>query len=130
MKTLSYSNVKYTPRVPSTLLTVKKIEHANFYYSSCSSSFVCYFLSLCFLSFFYFSCNSKTIWRITNHLQTKQLLCYRDFPFLVIAACKLRLMIYGFKHESRFLFRTQFCVYLYTQTQKLKTDLPTHAHSM
>ena len=45
MKTFSYSNVKYTPRVPFILLIVKKIECENF-------DFVLFLLSFSFLSSF------------------------------------------------------------------------------
>ena len=62
MKNLSYSNVKYTPRVPLILLTVEKIECENF--------------NLVLLSF-----STQITQKLHSAHQTKQLLYYQRLAF-------------------------------------------------
>ena len=83
MKTLSYSYVKYSPRVPWLLLTVEKIEHENF-------DFV-------LLSFFLLSSLPSSITQKVYEVyewSTHQMnaLLSEIFLFLVRPACQLRLL--------------------------------------
>ena len=88
MKTVSYSYVKYSPRVPSLLLTVEKIE--------CEILILFFFLSS---SFFLSSLPSSItqnvygVYERSTH-QTNALLS-EIFLFLVRASCELRSMSYG-----------------------------------
>ena len=80
MKTLSYSNVKCTLRVPLILLTVGKIKHENFFV-----------LLLLRLSFPWYITQNCTAYMSDQHI--KQLFAIRNFPFfgysLMRATCKI-----------------------------------------
>ena len=113
MKTLSYSNVKYTHRLSSILLTVKKIERENFD-----------FVLLSFPS------------RIPHKLdsiyersacQTTPLLS-EIFLFLVRAACKLRLASNGPKHTCG-LFPAHYFMRNYMYNSKTKGCIRTFYQS-
>ena len=97
MKTLSYSNVKYTLRITLILLTVEKIEHENFD----------------FVLFLFPYAQLKNYMAYTNNMHTKRLLSEIFFVW-VRAACKLRWASYGSKHTSRSLSDMPFCMYLHT----------------
>ena len=98
MKTLSYSYVKYAPRVPLIILTVEKIESENFDL---------------FFFFLFFSLMHIGVYEQSAH-QTTALLPEIIF-FFVKAACELRLASYSSKHMSQTLFYTPLCVYLWAQ---------------
>ena len=110
MRTLSYSNVRYTHRVPLILLTVNKIECENFNFVlllCCSSSF-----------FFFLIHNSKLygIYEQSAHQMTT--LLSEIFFFWVRAACKLRLASYSSNtHHCLVLIRH----FVDTYTHNLKT---------
>ena len=71
MKTISYSNVKYSPRILLTLLTVVKNQTWKFWF--------CSFL----LSFFFFLIhNSNTVWHIWMICTQNYDSTIIDFPFL------------------------------------------------
>ena len=89
-KTLSYSYVKSSLRVPFLFLAVEKIERKNldfskFWFCTSSSSF--------FLSFFSIKHNSKSIYTAYTNKQSEQqtnALLSKIFLFFVRAACELR----------------------------------------
>ena len=102
MKTLRYSNVQYSPRVPLILLTVEKIEGDNF------DLFFFFFLS------FPLHITQKLcgVYKRSAH-QTNALLS-DIFLFLVRAACELRSASYGSKHTSQSLSDKPFvCTYMH-----------------
>ena len=107
VKSLTYSCVKYTPRVPLTLLKVKKIEHKSWF---------CY----CF-SFFLSLIRLKNYRPYNKHLtHQKTTLLSEMFLFWVKAKCKLWLVGYGFKHAWQSLSNVPFCMYL--QEYRLSLD--------
>ena len=68
MKTLSYFNLKHSPRVPLVSFTVEKIRRENFYFV---------------LSFFFSIIhNSKSIWRIQTILTLNERSTIEDLPFV------------------------------------------------
>ena len=91
MKTLSYSSVKYTLKVPLIFLIVKKIERKIF-------DFV-----LFFNFFFSITHNSRSIQHMRTISTTNDFTTFRDLSFLVRAACDLRLTSFGPNHKLRWL---------------------------
>ena len=118
MKTLSYSYVKYSLRVPLLLLTVKKIKCENFDFALFLSS-----IFFCLLSF------PSCMWAKIDKLQPKMhiavaflyaILCKRHFTYQTIAllseilillvrpVCELLLESYGSKYVLQPLSDTTF----------------------
>ena len=102
MKTLSYCNVKYTPRVPLILFRVKKVECENFDF-------------VLLLSFFHLSSSFPS--HITQKVygvykwsayQTTALLP-EIILFFIRAACELRSVSYGYtgRETVPYCFRTK-----------------------
>ena len=114
MKTLSYSKVKYTPRVPLILLTVEKIAREDFYLV------LSFFLSFLLLFPYTYTCNSKVydLYEQSSH-QTTALLS-EMILFLIRAACELRLASYGSKRMSQTLFYVRHFVRTYMCNSKTK----------
>ena len=110
MKTLRYSILKCTSSIPLSFLTTDKANtKISILICCCCSSF---FLSLSLLMH-----NSKTIQHISD-CTPSDCFAIRDFPFLVRAACKLRLVSYSSKHTVWSLSFTPFCAYMYSSKTK------------
>ena len=116
MKTLSYSDVKYTPRVPLSLLTVKKIKSEN----------LDYVVLLLLSQFLVLSLRHKYMQKRIGHIYVQMIYTpndcctIRDFPFLVrAAATELRSVNYGSQHTSQF-FHVCHCVRTYIYNLKTK----------
>ena len=77
MKAVSYSYVKYSPRVRLLLSTVEKIEHENLNFVLLLSSFFFLFL----LSFYSLTHNSKRIRRIQTNHTPEDCTTLKDLPF-------------------------------------------------
>ena len=102
-----YSDLKYTPRVPFILQTLKKIKRENF-------DFVLFFL---FFFFLYFHAQLKTVSHIPTICTPNNCSTIRDVPFLDQSCMRAKiseLHMYGSKHTSLSLSSTPFCVYLHT----------------
>ena len=108
MKTLSYFNVKYNPRVPLILLTLRK---------SNVKIFIFFFFLSSFLSSFPSHITQKvySVYKLSAH-QTTALLS-KFLLFLVRAECKLKSASYGFKHTSQTCFCMPFCACLHAQLE-------------
>ena len=148
MKSLSYSNVKYTPRVSLILLAIGKLKSENFnlvplsfplsfllsFFPSFLPSFLLCFLpsfflflfptfllSFFFLSYFlsfFFTHNTKMCG--INELSTKQTsdVLSEIFLFVVRAACELRSARDGSKHALLSLFVRHQILRVVTRTTR------------
>ena len=117
MKTLSYSKIKYTPRVPLILITVEKIEHQIFDFIFLLS----FFLSFFFFLFFFLSLThkSKSIRRIRKSAHQATALLSEIILFLARASRQLRSPSYGLKRTSRTLSIRYFgCSYAHNSKTK------------
>ena len=112
MKTLSYSYVKYSPRVSLLLLTVEKIERESF-------DFALLLLLSFFLSFFSIMHNSKvySVYEQSAH-QTNALLS-EIFLFWVRTACKAKIELWLQMHIKVAFLYAILCIITCT-TPKLK----------
>ena len=102
MRTLSYSNVKYTLRVPLSLLTVEKIEYENF-------DFVLF-------SFFPSRITQKLYNVYEQSAHQMSALLSEFLLFLVRATCELRSPSYASKTHIVISFQ-YICQFEYLNTQ-------------